>query len=53
MGVFDRARDVTGGGAPDARPYICMGCEAGLEVQYHTCPSCGGYDVRRTEWLGE
>ena len=33
------------------RPYICMGCETALEVQYHSCPACGGYDVRRAKWV--
>ena len=53
MGVFDKAKGVSHLGTPEGRPYVCMGCEASLEVQYHSCPVCGAYDVRRTKWLRE
>lgn len=33
------------------RPYTCMGCEAPLEVQYHSCPVCGAFDIRRKKWI--
>ncbi len=50
MGVFDRA---TGDGEPGAgEPYVCVSCEAAFEVQYHSCPVCGSYDVRRAKWVG-
>jgi len=52
MGVFDKARDVSHLGEPDGdSPYLCMRCEATLQVQYHSCPACGGYDIRRAEWV--
>jgi hypothetical protein len=53
MGVFDRAKHGSYLGAPEGCTYICMGCEAVFEVQYHSCPSCGGYDVRRTKWIAK
>jgi len=53
MGVFTGANDASRLGNFDGRPYICMGCEAAFEVQYHSCPSCGVFDVRRAEWLAE
>lgn len=53
MGVFDKVGDGPSPGNPEGRPYVCMGCEASLEVQYHSCPVCGGYDVRRAKWLRE
>jgi len=52
MGVFDKARDVSHLGEPDGDcPYLCMRCEASLQVQYHSCPACGGYDIRRAKWV--
>lgn len=53
MGVFNRTKNGSHLGTPEDSPYICMGCEAVFEVQYHSCPACGGYDVRRTKWLAE
>jgi hypothetical protein len=53
MGVFDRAKDVSHLGEPEGRPYLCMRCETALEVQYHSCPVCDGYDIRRTKWVRE
>jgi len=32
-------------------PYQCQNCRAGLERQYQVCPECGGYDIRRSEWV--
>jgi len=26
-------------------PYVCLGCEAAYDVQYHVCPNCGGFSV--------
>lgn len=53
MGVFDKARSVPALGNPECRPYVCMACEAALEVQYHRCPVCESYDVRRAKWFRE
>lgn len=32
-------------------PYQCQSCRTGLERQYQVCPECGGYDIRRSEWV--
>ncbi|WP_225333289.1 hypothetical protein [Halomicrobium urmianum] len=53
MGVLDKARDLSRRGKSKRRPYVCVTCETAFEVQYHACPACGGYDVRRTEWVGD
>lgn len=53
MGVFDQESGDSHLGTVEGRPYTCMACEAALEVQYHSCPDCGGYDVRRAEWVGD
>jgi rRNA maturation endonuclease Nob1 len=31
--------------------YVCLACRARFDRQYQVCPECGGYDIRRTEWL--
>ncbi|MFB6140808.1 MAG: hypothetical protein ABEJ26_10280 [Halosimplex sp.] len=51
MGVLERAKRASGLSEPEALPYVCLGCETGFDVQYHTCPVCGAYDVRRTKWV--
>lgn len=51
MGVFERAEGRSSRGAPEREPYVCVSCEAAFEVQYHSCPVCGSYDVRRAKWL--
>ncbi|MFB6185236.1 MAG: hypothetical protein ABEI96_11835 [Haloarculaceae archaeon] len=50
MGIFDRA---TGASPPDDldEQYVCLSCERRFELQYHSCPVCGGYDVRREKWV--
>lgn len=53
MGVFDRAKQVSGisereDGAP---AYVCLACESTFEVQHHSCPKCGSFDLRRARWL--
>lgn len=54
MGVIDRAKQVSGISEEETtHPYVCLNCETTFEVQYHECPSCGCFDVRRTEWLPE
>ncbi|MFC7194008.1 hypothetical protein ACFQL4_04040 [Halosimplex aquaticum] len=35
----------------EAHPYVCVDCEAQFDVQYHTCPACGKYDIRRAKWM--
>ncbi|QGA83736.1 Uncharacterized protein LC1Hm_2703 [Halomicrobium sp. LC1Hm] len=50
--MFDKARNVSHLGDTDGDcPYLCMRCEAAFQVQYHSCPACGGYDIRRAEWV--
>jgi rRNA maturation endonuclease Nob1 len=51
MGVLDRAKRASGLSSSKSQPYICLNCETRFNVQYHTCPVCGTYDVRRTEWV--
>lgn len=55
MGVLDRARALSGLDAEEdePQPYVCLTCEAGLEVQHHSCPDCGSFDIRRSKWLEE
>ena len=48
MGLFDTA--VSPGEEPRRR-YTCLVCRASFDVQYHSCPDCGAYDIRRTKWL--
>ncbi|AEM58087.1 hypothetical protein [Haloarcula sp. CBA1115] len=48
MGLFDNA--VSPGEEPRRR-YTCLVCQASFDVQYHSCPDCGAYDIRRTKWL--
>jgi len=31
--------------------YECLTCHTRLDRQYQVCPDCGGYDIRRVEWL--
>ncbi len=51
MGVFDGP---DGGRTDDpTRPYVCMRCETTLAVQHHSCPACGGYDVRLAKWTDD
>ena len=54
MGVLNRAKAVSGLGSSDddADPYICLACETTFEVQHHSCPACGSYDIRRAKWVG-
>ncbi len=53
MGVLDRAKEMSGVKETDGNrpPYECLGCETQFEVQHHTCPVCGSFDVRRAEWI--
>lgn len=48
MNVVERLRRRLG-----RRPYVCLGCRAALAERHHVCPDCGGYDVRRREWVEE
>jgi len=52
MGVFDRAKEVSGiTASEESYPYVCLACEGTFEVQHHSCPVCGSFDVRRSKWL--
>lgn len=53
MGVLERAKEVTGFADTDGSrlPYVCVACETSFEVQHHTCPACGSFDVRQSEWV--
>ncbi|MCU4719101.1 hydrogenase maturation nickel metallochaperone HypA [Halobacteria archaeon HArc-curdl5-1] len=52
MGVLDRAARLARGDS-EPHPYRCMSCGADLSVQYHSCPECGGYDIRAAKWVDE
>jgi len=53
MGVLDRAKEMSGVIDADGKrpPYVCLACETPFEVQHHTCPVCGSFDVRRSKWV--
>ena len=53
MGVLNRAKQVSGISKVDEErpPYVCLACETVFEVQHHTCPVCGSFDVRRSKWV--
>lgn len=55
MGVLDRAKIIPGLGADkeEPPPYVCLACETGFEVQHHSCPACGSFDIRRSKWVTE
>jgi rRNA maturation endonuclease Nob1 len=55
MGVLNRAKQVSGISKVDEErpPYVCLACETVFEVQHHTCPVCGSFDVRRSKWVQE
>jgi hypothetical protein len=42
--TLDWLKSVAGVDPPE-RPYVCRSCEAGLDVEYHVCPECGGFTV--------
>jgi rRNA maturation endonuclease Nob1 len=51
MGVLDRAKRASGLSSSEPLPYMCLECETQFDVQYHTCPVCGTYDIRRAKWV--
>ncbi|WP_167837378.1 hydrogenase maturation nickel metallochaperone HypA [Halosimplex halophilum] len=51
MGVLERAKRASGLSKSEASPYLCLACETQFDVQYHTCPVCGKYDIRRAKWV--
>lgn len=53
MGVLDKAKRVSGisKGDGESLPYVCLACESAFEVQYHRCPVCESFDVRRSKWV--
>jgi len=51
MGVLERAKRASGLSQSEALPYVCLSCETQFDVQYHTCPACGKYDIRRAKWV--
>jgi len=57
MGVLDRALAIpgldTGEEEEDPPAYVCLACETGFEVQHHSCPTCGSFDIRRSKWVEE
>jgi len=53
MGVFDRGTFRSGPDEADVLPYLCLSCETPHPVQFHSCPDCGSYDVRRAKWVDD
>ncbi len=55
MGVLDRAKKVSGlsESGEVEHPYVCLACGRYFEVQHHTCPDCGSFDVRHSKWVQE
>ena len=55
MGVLDRAKEVSGisDGEQERLPYVCLACETAFEVQHHSCPVCGSFDIRLGKWVEE
>ncbi len=55
MGVLDRTKKVTGlaGAEETSAPYICLSCDTEFEVQHHSCPVCGSFDLRYSKWVRE
>lgn len=51
MDVFAVARRVSFFDGESNRAYTCLACKASFDIQYHACPACGAYDIRRTEWI--
>jgi len=50
MGTLLWLKQFLTGGTGEAR-YACLSCRARFERQHQVCPECGGYDIRRTEWI--
>ena len=53
MGVLNRAKDVSGLSEEESFEYVCLACESGFDVQHHSCPACGSFDIRRAKWVQE
>jgi len=55
MGVLDRAKQVSGTAeaAEDRLSYVCLACTTPFEVQHHSCPVCGSFDLRCSKWVQE
>ena len=53
MGVLERAKQVSGvtDGGEKPLPYVCLACESPFEVQHHSCPVCGSFDLRSAKWV--
>ena len=50
-GAFGRLKRIAGL-SKRRSPYVCRGCEATFNVQYHVCPECGSYSVERPLRVG-
>ncbi len=55
MGVLNRAKEVSGisESDEDRLPYMCLACQTPFDVQHHSCPVCGSFDIRRSKWVQE
>lgn len=56
MGVLEKATSLAkiASDTQESSPwYVCLACETRFELQHHTCPVCGSFDVRRSKWVEE
>lgn len=54
MGVLNRAKEVSGmrkSTDEEPVPYVCLACETTFELQHHSCPVCGSFDIRCSKWV--
>jgi rRNA maturation endonuclease Nob1 len=52
VGPFVRLKQfLTGGVGGRETSYRCLTCQATFDRQPQVCPECGGFDVRRSEWI--
>lgn len=53
MGVLQRAMRASGLAKREngRKAFVCLACGSPFEVQYHSCPVCGSYDLRRARWV--
>jgi len=53
MSTLLRLKQFLTGTLPGETQYECLDCHATFGTQPQVCPSCGGYDIRAAQWIGE
>jgi rRNA maturation endonuclease Nob1 len=51
MSSLDRLKQFFKGNGEARGLYTCLACHEQFERQPQVCPECGGYDIRRAEWI--